>query len=279
MSEFGDFSRLAETLKPWRQQIVFIGGWAFRLYQYAPRAYKPDFAAIFTQDADVAYAPRAPLEGDIKAALVGAGFMEEPNFAGDFRPPAMRYTLSDSNGFYAEFLTPLGGSSGWKRGKNPGERVRDATAMNAGVVAQKLPHLEVLLYEPWLVTIPAEASGFGEPVVNLQVPNPVSFMIQKVLIRDGREPRKRAQDVLYIHDALITFGAVIGEDLVPAWKRLEGTLSVQQKRSVHAGVEELFGDVTDVIREAAGIPAGDRPNMDPAALVAVCQDGFEELFG
>ncbi|MFM0441594.1 GSU2403 family nucleotidyltransferase fold protein [Paraburkholderia strydomiana] len=279
MRELTHFSRLAETLMPWRQQIVFVGGWAFRLYQYAPRAYKPDFGAIFTQDADVAYAPRAPLEGDIKAALLGAGFSEEPNFSGDFKPPAMRYTLADADGFYAEFLTPLGGSSGWKRGKNPGERVRDATAINAGVVAQKLPHLEVLLHEPWLVTIPAEDSGLGEPVVGIQVPNPVSFMIQKILIRDDRDPRKRAQDVLYIHDALITFGAMIEDELGPAWKELERTLTSQQQKSVYTGVEALFGDVNDLIREAAGIPAGDRPNMDPAALLAVCQEGFGELFG
>ncbi|WP_342952735.1 hypothetical protein [Paraburkholderia sp. JHI869] len=39
MSELADFSRLAMTLEPWRKQIVFVGGWAFRLYRYEPRAY------------------------------------------------------------------------------------------------------------------------------------------------------------------------------------------------------------------------------------------------
>ncbi len=30
MSSFAEFSRLAITLEPWRQHIVFVGGWAFR---------------------------------------------------------------------------------------------------------------------------------------------------------------------------------------------------------------------------------------------------------
>lgn len=71
MSELAEFSKLAVTLEQWRSNIVFIGGWAFRLYEYEPRAYKPEHKPIFTQDADVAYAHQAVLEGDIKSALGG----------------------------------------------------------------------------------------------------------------------------------------------------------------------------------------------------------------
>lgn len=118
MSDFAEFSRLAMTLEPWRTQIVFVGGWAFRLYGYEPRAYTADHKPIFTQDADVAYDKRELREGDIKAALDGAGFTEQPNLASGFRPPAMRYNLGgDENGFYAEFLTPLTGSGKKRDGK------------------------------------------------------------------------------------------------------------------------------------------------------------------
>jgi hypothetical protein len=55
VSDLAEFSRLAMTLEPWRTQIVFVGGWAFRLYGYEPRAYTVDHKPIFTQDADVAY--------------------------------------------------------------------------------------------------------------------------------------------------------------------------------------------------------------------------------
>ncbi|TDQ93033.1 GSU2403 family nucleotidyltransferase fold protein [Paraburkholderia silvatlantica] len=277
MSDLAEFSQLAVTLEPWRARIVFVGGWAYWLYQYAPRAYKPDYAAIFTQDADVAYAEREALEGDIKKALEGAGFKEEPNFAGDFKPPAMRYTLGEqAKGFYAEFLTPLTGSP-MRRNKVTKQFEPDATEANAGVVAQKLRHLEVLLHEPWLVTIPAEDSGLGEVVADLRVPNPVSFMIQKLLIRDDRIPKKRAQDVLYVYDTLYMFGGAIEDDLAPIWRRLEGALTDAQRKSVRTGVEALFTDVNDITREAVTIPT-DR-SLEPEDMLRLCQNGFEELLG
>jgi hypothetical protein len=275
VSELAEFSRLAVTLEQWRKQIVFVGGWAFRLYRYEPRAYTEDHNPIFTQDADVAYDKREPLEGDIKKALEGAGFTEEPNLAGGFRPPTMRYNLGgDANGFYAEFLTPLEGSGRKRDGK--GGWLEDATELHAGVVAQKLRYLEVLLYQPWLVTIPEDESGLDETVTDLRVPNPVSFMIQKLLIRDKRIGQKRAQDVLYIHDTLQIFYGAIETDLVPIWKELEGTLHPNRQKSVREGVKELFSEMNDVIREAAAIPADRR---DPEALLQLCSEGFEELFG
>lgn len=275
MSDLIEFSKLAMTLEPWRSKIVFIGGWAYRLYRYERRAFNPQYGAIFTQDADVAYGKEL-LEGDIKKALEGAGFREEPNLAGDFRPPAMRYTLGDqANGFYAEFLTPLTGS-GKRRNKITKQFELDATESNAGVVAQKLRHLEVLLHEPWLVTIPADESGLGEAVADLRVPNPVSFMVQKLLIRDGRVAKKRAQDVMYIYDAMYIFNAAIESDLAPIWKSLEATLDERQRKSIRVGVETLFSRVNDIVREAAAIPM-DR-KLDPREIVHLCQDGFTALF-
>jgi hypothetical protein len=36
--------------------------------------------------------------------------------------------------------------------------------------------------------------------VELFVPNPTSFMVQKLLIHSDRPPHKKEQDILYIHD-------------------------------------------------------------------------------
>jgi hypothetical protein len=47
--------------------------------------------------------------------------------------------------------------------------------------------------------------------VDLLVPNPTSFMVQKLLIHSDRRPAKKAQDVLYIHDTLELFGGSLGE--------------------------------------------------------------------
>lgn len=274
MSDLAEFTKLAVTLEPWRRQIVFVGGWAYRLYRYEVRAHKPEYEAIFTQDADVAYKEREALVGDIKEALAGAGFEEKLN--GDFKPPAARYSLGDeANGFYAEFLTPLTGS-GKKRNKQTREFEEDATEINGGVIAQKLRHLEVLLHAPWVVSIPAAESGIDEDIAGLSIPNPVSFIIQKILIRDLRAADKRPQDVLYIHDTLELFGASIDE-LVPIWKDLEETLTDGQRKLVRGGVQELFSEVNDTLREAAAIPSDRRPA--PEDMLKLCQFGFDELFG
>lgn len=281
MSDLQQFSKLAIALRPWRQQIVYIGGWAFRLYQYEPRAATPEFDPIFTQDADVAYEVRAPLAevGDIGTALHEAGFQELVNL-GDARPPVTRYTLGDeAKGFYAEFLTPVPpGDSGMER-VAPGSREfrPKITEKNAGVVAQRLRHLEVLLRDPWVVTIPEGESGVGEPITELRVPNPVSFMIQKLLIREIRMRDKRPQDVLYIHDALLIFGGAIDKELVPVWKALEPTLSEAQRKSVYAGVGELFSRENDIIREAVSIAS--RSDLSPSIMLRRCQEGFEDLLG
>jgi hypothetical protein len=39
----------------------------------------------------------------------------------------------------------------------------------------------------------------------VRIPNPVSFIAQKLLIQQDRRPEKRPQDLLYIHDTLELF--------------------------------------------------------------------------
>ena len=138
MTDLDALAKLAQALSPWHAHLVFIGGWAHRIHRFSPNANKLESQPIFTRDTDLAFANRAPIEGDIKAALIDHGFKE--HLGGERRPPVAHYTLGEENGgFYAEFLTPLIGS-GVKRG---GEE--DATMMMAGISAQKIRYLEILL--------------------------------------------------------------------------------------------------------------------------------------
>ncbi|WP_429364559.1 GSU2403 family nucleotidyltransferase fold protein [Paraburkholderia sp. GAS32] len=193
----------------------------------------------------------------------------------DERAPSVPGAPSSGESRTAQCSRPAARTVGGRIAQ-PGEFEPNATEANAGVVAQKLHHLEVLLHEPWLVTIPAEESGLGEPVVDLRVPNPVSFMVQKLLIREKRTPQKRAQDVLYIYDAMYKFNGSIEGDLAPIWTGLEGTLHPKQQQSIRDSVKELFSDVNDIIREAVTIPT-DR-KLDPVDVLMVCRFGFEDLF-
>ena len=108
MNDIAEFVKLRTALAPWSEQLVFIGGWAHRLYRQHPLATPPVYMALTTKDADVAFADNERLEGSIKEALENAGFKE--NLSGQHRPPVSSYTLGDDDsGFYAEFLTPLRG--------------------------------------------------------------------------------------------------------------------------------------------------------------------------
>jgi hypothetical protein len=264
------FARLIHALRPWLGHLVIAGGWAHRLHRLHPLAGTPTYAPLQTRDVDLALSLRAPVDGDIKGSLEAAQF--KPEYSGDNRPPVTRYALADDDaGFYAEFLVPLHGSE-VKRDGSP-----DITVSKAGVNAQKLRHLEILLLAPWSVRIgPGTGIAFDE-LVDLLVPNPVSFIVQKILIHDKRKPGKKAQDVLYIHDTLELFGAAL-DDLRSLWlDQVRPEMAAKTTKRAESAAHALFQQVTDTIREAARIPQDRR--LTPEALRAACGYGVNSLFG
>lgn len=270
-SDLSKFSRLIEALRPWLGQIIFIGGRAHRLYRERPEAASVAYDALQTDDADVALNPRTMGESEsIRVRLKEFGFEEE--FSGDDRPPVTHYGLGQKDaGFYAEFLTPLMGG-GNRRDGSP-----DVTERIAGVVAQKLRYLDVLLIAPWSVTLRRE-TGFdlSEPATIL-IPNPASYLVQKMLIHGLRKHRDRAKDALYIHDTIELFSgslpalhALWNESVMPA-------LHERAIRKLHAQTDALFGSISDTVRNAALVAAP--RSVTPAAIQAVCKAGLDEVLG
>lgn len=200
MEDLSNFARLVDAIRPWIPHVVIVGGWAHRVHRFHPYAIDQEYQPIRTKDVDVAFSPNAPLEGDLSEALHDAGFNEE--LSGEGAPPVIHYRLGDEDGgFFAEFLTVKKGD-GLKRDGTP-----DLTISKAGITAQKLRHLELLLEAPWKVQIGPDRRVPVEGPVDLIVPNPVSFIVQKLLIQKHRDLGKQAQDMLYIHDTLELFGA------------------------------------------------------------------------
>lgn len=270
MDDFASMARLIEAIRPWLGDLVIVGGWAHRLYRFHPQASLPTYQAVQTRDADVAFSLDARLKGDIAAALRKAGFRED--FRGENAPPVTQYRLGDEDqGFYAEFLTSLRGS-GVKRDGTP-----DATLAKAGVTAQKLRHLDLLLMQPWTVRL---HSTTGVPLATpaeVRLANPVCFVAQKFLIRNERGSDKRAQDVLYIHDTLELFGSDL-ESLRAEWREtIRPAIPPRIVDKVERLCREQFGAVDDVIRTAARIPQ-DR-TLTPERLQAVCTYGLDAIFG
>ncbi|MBK6436529.1 MAG: hypothetical protein IPF83_12120 [Rhodanobacteraceae bacterium] len=267
MNDQQAFTKLVEALSPWRPQLVFVGGWAYRLYRLHPNAQALPYQPVATLDADVAFSERERLDGSIKARLIEAGF--EQQLTGNHQPPVSKYSLSEDGpaGFYAEFLTPLTGSGLTRDG------VPIATLRMAGITAQRLRYLELLLRLPWRVTL-GVSWGAGSPQ-ELRIPNPVSFIVQKLLIHDGRPRAKQAHDLLYIHDTLELFAEKL-DDLAVLWRNdLRETLHAKWLDDLPRTRERVFGNLTDALRDAAQIPQ-DR-ELDPERMRAMCFAALREM--
>ncbi len=263
-------ARLLEALRPWSRHLVVVGGWAHRLHRFHEKASPPAYAALRTKDADIAFSPAAPIKGDIAGALGKAGFLEAAS--SEHTPPITQYRLgAEGGGFFAEFLAPLRGSEVKRKGK------LDMTVAKAGVTAQKLRHLDLLLVEPWAVRLGEDVGVPVRPPIEVLLPNPVTFVAQKLLIRRKRAREKQAQDALYIHDTLELFGGDLPE-LRALWgERIRPGLHERTARSVESLCREQFGAVDDVIRSAARLPQ-DRI-LAPERLQAACRYGLDEIFG
>jgi len=267
--EFTSFARLVESLSPWLDQVVVIGGWAHRLHRFHPAAQVLDYAPLTTLDADVALPTRFRVAGqELYDRLTARGF--EAEFLGHHKPPAAHYRLADPGiEFYAEFLTPLVGGT-HKRGKP------NATKRVGGVASQNLRHIEVLLRAPWTVSLSA-ANGFplAEEAAVL-VANPTSFLAQKILIHAKRNRTERAKDILYMHDTLETFGPRIAE-LRNEWTaNIRPNLHAKNTRGLEKAGDALFGEVTDPIRAASRIAQG--RILRPEIIREVCNFGFKQIF-
>lgn len=267
MSDFAGITRLIEAVQPWSGHLVIVGGWAHRLHRFHELAVVPGYQPLTTKDTDLAFANGAPLEGDIGAALMKAGFSEQ--LSGEQVPPVTHYSLGDA-GFYAEFLTPLAGS-GRKRDGTPDVRLHIA-----GVTAHKLRYLEILLIDPWVITVGPETGFPLQRTMDLQVVNPVSFIAQKLLIQKYRDTgSKRAQDILYIHDTLELFASAL-PDLRAIWvEKIRPVIGKATARKVEDILVASFSTVSDTIRDAARIPV-DR-TLTPERVTAFCEQALREV--
>lgn len=270
MDDMNDFARLAEALAPWSDHLVYVGGWAHRLHRLHPHAHVPDHAALLTRDSDIAIDALVPKEGDIKAALFAHGFKEE--LRGDLRPPEALYTLGDEDaGFYAEFLTPLVGS-GYKRDRTP-----IGSEPIAGVLAQKIRHLDVLLIDPWRVTLDTINFDSLAQSMDVRVANPLCFMVQKFQIQERRRAQgKASKDLLYVYDTLQLFGDQLGA-FRENWKTMVAPrLGAAEAQRIVERSRLAFSALNDELRYAALIAQG--RELDPDEMRRACQYAFDHIF-
>lgn len=269
MDDLDSLARLIRALRPWLDRVVIIGGWGLRLHRFHPDADSPRYQPVQTGDADIAFSLEAPPEGDIATALKSEEFRAE--LLSDNTPPVTHYYLGhDEHGFYVEFLTALRGS-GTKRDGKP-----DATVAQAGVTAQKLRYLDLLMLDPWTVRLDESVGVPIEPPADVRLPSPVTFIAQKLLIRRSRAPDKQAQDVLYIHDAIELFAKVLPL-LSEHWhSRIRPAIPTSVAQDIERLQRSTFAGVDDVIRRAARIPL-DR-TLTPERIRELCSEGLDRIY-
>lgn len=274
VSDVEPFVRFVEALRPWLRHVTLVGGWAHRLHRVHPLSQPLEYPPLMTRDADIAVPVGAiPSGDDLRGRLLAAGFEEE--FSRGHRPPVTRYQLGgETGGFYAEFLTPLIGSD-HKRDGSP-----DVTIRIAGISAQKLRHLDVLLMAPWSVSL-SPSNGFPfSSAADVRVPNPASYLAQKLLIHPKRKPDERAKDVLYIHDTIETFGRSLNE-VHREWNgNVKPVLNKQATSVVERAAEAMFATVTDAQRRAVReAEASSGRRLSAEAMQEVCRAGLRSIFG
>ena len=130
---------------------------------------------------------------------------------------------------------------------------------------------------PWTVRVgPVSGVPLAE-AADLLVPNPVSFIVQRLLIHGERDPRKKAQDVLYVHDTFELFGASL-EALRAVWAdAVRPPMPPKTARRAEKTAHDLFAAVTNTIREASRIPQDRHPL--PEDIRAACHLGLEAVLG
>ena len=262
------FARLVEALRPWLDRLVFVGGWAHRLHRSVPGLDVPTYPPLMTRDVDLAFAPRSALVGDIRAALEAHGFHER--LSSDHRPPVASYHLADDPSFYAEFLVPSSGGGVRRDG------TLDATLVEAGVSAQQLRHLDVLLFSPYDLELSVSGAVPVSVPAMIKIPNPASFIAQKLLIAEARPPEKRASDLLYVHDTIELFAGRL-EEVGAEWReRIAPMMARKTLATLDRCVARESLAVSDILRRAAAIVPGRA--LDPASMRAVLADGLATVF-
>ncbi len=185
--------RLLEDLKPYLDDLVLVGGCASAIYRFSRYAAESP-PTLLTQDIDVASRQKLPPKGrpSLLSLLKKSGFT--PALGGPVSPDLMKFVQQDSDPKWeVEILCPRGS--------------KNALEIQEGVTAQALSYTELLLYRPWRIQIPAErldSSASGS--IEVRVPNPAAYVMQKILIRNKRRrAEERQKDCHYIYEVAVVF--------------------------------------------------------------------------
>jgi hypothetical protein len=192
-----------DTLKPYLDEIVIVGGWVpflYRKYGEIPARHP----SVRTTDIDIAVPRQVPDKGrpTVDNLLSRAGYTAQ--VFGSDSPPIVKYELA-TPATEIEFITPEIGRPG-----------KPAIFVQLGLTAQALRYVQILLENTRQIAINDSISGVDVSSL-IRVPSPAAFIFQKALTLPQRRS-KAAKDLYYIFDLLDSTTEM--QYLIPAEIRL-----------------------------------------------------------
>ena len=192
------FLKAAKALQPYLGRVVFIGGCANALYRHHPAANQPGLRPLNTFDLDLAAPNQLPIiaSTSLQAALLSAGLRPIPD-----NQRTNKFRTSPDANETLEFLCPLTGVAKKNRDQSPA-----LVDIQQDCTAEALDYLDLLLLYPWSVDLKDVPSLAVAESLSINIPNPASYVMQKVLIRSKRgSSAKRAKDCYYIYETSVLF--------------------------------------------------------------------------
>jgi hypothetical protein len=203
-----DLGACLASLGPYRDRAVLAGGMVPVLYRHMESVREVDRVPLATFDLDIALPAKLAARGQPRIAdlLEGAAF--ESRLRGSDDPPVAIYQHARHGRdgvapIHVEFLAPLAGPETDRAGEQ-----RRLVEVQRGFHAQALRYIGLLLEHPLIVhSDRVPALHVPKPGIELRVPHPAMFVLQKMLCRDARPVAKRDKDLAYVFDVVTLFAS------------------------------------------------------------------------
>jgi hypothetical protein len=237
-----DLGQCILALGKHRQDMVLTGGMVPVFYRHLPHSSPVSQKLLTTLDLDWTV-PRKLLQHGTQTVdrlLHGAHFVDV--LLGDESRVVYyqheRYGRKTIAPIHIEFLSPRQGSPSGRKGED-----RTSIQVQKDLWAQALPYLELLLHEP----LEIDAREVPELRISkrclVRIPNPATYITQKLLARPKRTREKQDKDLAYAFE-VATVLRKAWADVGGQLERAETHFSKKWFHDVRSRLRALFSSVT-----------------------------------